>query len=205
MHCRKHPLILLILALAIWAGSLVPGTLCLADPPQDEAGIVEAARAMRRTGSVQFNFRDLDLGTFIRFMSEVLQENILVDPAVKGTVTVISPRALNLREARQAMLSVLEMNGLSLQRTGTYSKVVPSSKGQSTEYAVRKGRVGPGFGESFVTQIVPLDYVSAAFVAEGLKAAMNGDASAWRCCVSDPARISVESPTGTGSICESSS
>ena len=175
MHCRKHPLILLILALAIWAGSLVPATPCLADPPQDEAGLVEAARAMRRTGSVQFNFRDLDLGTFIRFMSEVLQENILVDPAVKGTVTVISPRALNLREARQAMLSVLEMNGLSLQRTGTYSKVVPSSKGQSTEYAVRKGRVGPGFGESFVTQIVPLDYVSAPFVAEGLKAAMNGE------------------------------
>jgi len=130
---------------------------------------------MRNSGSVQFNFRDLDLGTFIRFMSELLQENILIDPSVKGTVTVVSPRALSLPEARQAMLSVLEMNGLSLLRTGTYSKVVPASKGQSTDYAVRKGRVGPGFGESFVTQIVPLDYVSASFVADGIKAAMSGE------------------------------
>jgi len=130
---------------------------------------------MRNSGSVQFNFRDLDLGIFIRFMSELLQENILIDPSVKGTVTVVSPRALTLPEARQAMLSVLEMNGLSLQRAGTYSKVVPASKGQSTDYAVRKGRVGPGFGESFVTQIVPLDYVSASFVADGIKAAMSGE------------------------------
>lgn len=150
-------------------------TPCRGQTPQDEGSLVEAARAMRNSGSVQFNFRDLDLGTFIRFMSELLQENILIDPSVKGTVTVVSPRALSLPEARQAMLSVLEMNGLSLLRTGTYSKVVPASKGQSTDYAVRKGRVGPGFGESFVTQIVPLDYVSASFVADGIKAAMSGE------------------------------
>jgi len=175
MQRRKSPFLLFILAISVLVAGLAAGTPCQAETPQDEASLVEAARAMRNSGSVQFNFRELDLATFIRFMSEVLQENILIDPSVKGTVTVVSPRALNLKEARQAMLSVLEMNGLSLQRTGTYSKVVPSSRGQSTEYAVRKGRVGPGFGESFVTQIVPLDYVSAQFVADGLKASMNGE------------------------------
>ncbi len=175
MQRLKCPFPLFLLIFVLLAAGLAVSTPCRAETPQDEGSLVEAARAMRNSGSVQFNFRDLDLGTFIRFMSEVLQENILIDPAVKGTVTVVSPRALNLKEARQAMLSVLEMNGLSLQRTGTYSKVVPSSKGQSTEYAVRKGRVGPGFGESFVTQIVPLDFVSAQFVADGLKAAMSGE------------------------------
>jgi general secretion pathway protein D len=175
MKRNNCPFPIFLLVFALLAAGLAIGTPCRAETPQDEGSLVEAARAMRNSGTVQFNFRDLDLGTFIRFMSEVLQENILIDPAVKGTVTVISPRSLNLKEARQAMLSVLEMNGLSLQRTGTYSKVVPSSKGQSTEYAVRKGRVGPGFGESFVTQIVPLDFVSAQFVADGLKAAMSGE------------------------------
>lgn len=175
MQRKKCPFSLFLLVFALLAAGLAISAPCQAEPPQDEGSLVEAARAMRNSGSVQFNFRDLDLGTFIRFMSEVLQENILIDPTVRGTVTVVSPRALNLKEARQAMLSVLEMNGLSLQRTGTYSKVVPSSKGQSTEYAVRKGRVGPGFGESFVTQIVPLDFVSAQFVADGLKAAMSGE------------------------------
>ncbi len=175
MHRKRHPFISFILFLVIVAAGTSVGGPCRGQTPQDEGSLVEAARAMRNSGSVQFNFRDLDLGTFIRFMSELLQENILIDPTVKGTVTVVSPRALSLPEARQAMLSVLEMNGLSLQRTGTYSKVVPASKGQSTDYAVRKGRVGPGFGESFVTQIVPLDYVSASFVADGIKAAMSGE------------------------------
>ncbi len=172
MRFKKSSPSLLFFALAILAAILATTSPGLAEAPQDENSLVEAARAMRQSGSVQFNFRDLDLGTFIRFMSEVLQENILIDPTVKGTVTVVSPRPLSLKEARQAMLSVLEMNGLSLQRAGRYSKVVPASKGQSTDYVVRKGRVGPGFGESFVTQIVPLDYVSAQFVADGLKASM---------------------------------
>jgi general secretion pathway protein D len=172
---KRHPFLFLILFFAIAAAGLSAAVPCRGQASQDESSLVEAARAMRNSGSVQFNFRDLDLGIFIRFMSELLQENILIDPSVKGTVTVVSPRALTLPEARQAMLSVLEMNGLSLQRAGTYSKVVPASKGQSTDYAVRKGRVGPGFGESFVTQIVPLDYVSASFVADGIKAAMSGE------------------------------
>jgi len=172
---KRHPFLFLILFFAIAAAGLSAAVPCRGQASQEESSLVEAARAMRNSGSVQFNFRDLDLGIFIRFMSELLQENILIDPSVKGTVTVVSPRALTLPEARQAMLSVLEMNGLSLQRAGTYSKVVPASKGQSTDYAVRKGRVGPGFGESFVTQIVPLDYVSASFVADGIKAAMSGE------------------------------
>ena len=175
MQPKRHPFLFLILFFAIAAAGLSAAVPCRGQASQEESSLVEAARAMRNSGSVQFNFRDLDLGIFIRFMSELLQENILIDPSVKGTVTVVSPRALTLPEARQAMLSVLEMNGLSLQRAGTYSKVVPASKGQSTDYAVRKGRVGPGFGESFVTQIVPLDYVSASFVADGIKAAMSGE------------------------------
>ena len=134
-----------------------------------EQNLIEAARVMRDSGRVQLNFKDLDIVKFMRFMTELLQENILVDPSVKGTVTVVSPRAVSLEQSRVLMVSVLEMNGLSLQSYGGYSKLVPVAKGPSTDNIIRKGRTGPGAGDQAVVQLVPLDYVSANFVLSAVQ------------------------------------
>ncbi len=161
----------LCLAVALLA---LPGPLAAQDLPADdveltEQNLIEAARIMRDSGRVQLNFKDLDIIKFMRFMTELLQENILVDPAVKGTVTVVSPRSVSLEQARVLMVSVLEMNGLSLQGYSGYSKLVPASKGPSSDQIVRKGRVGPGSGDQTVVQLVPLDYVSASFVVNAVQ------------------------------------
>lgn len=135
----------------------------------DEQNLLQAARMMRESGRVQFNFSDIDIVKFIRFMSELLQENIIVPPSVKGNISVISPQPVPLDQARQVMLSVLEMNGLSVQEMGQYSKVVPLKAGSGVENVIRKGKMGPGVGEQVVAQVVPLDYVTAAFVADAIK------------------------------------
>ncbi|WP_029165314.1 type II secretion system secretin GspD [Aminiphilus circumscriptus] len=138
--------------------------------PQDELNLVEAARMMRESGRVQFNFKDLELVKFLRFMSELLEENIVVDPNLKGNVTLLSQRPVSLKEARQVMISVLEMYGLSLVPQPGYTRVASSQKaGATADPVVRKGRVGPGLGEQSVTQVVPLDYVSAGFVLKAIQ------------------------------------
>lgn len=142
--------------------------------PQDEQGLIEVARAMRSKGKVQFNFKDLDITQFIRFMSELLGENIVVDPSVKGTVSVVSPKAINFKEARQVMLSVLEMNSLSFQQMGGYSKVIPADKGTSTKNQVLKSAQSVAPGEQMVVQVVPLDFVKAAFVVDPIKLGVPG-------------------------------
>ena len=139
--------------------------------PQDELNLVEAARMMRESGRVQFNFKDLELVKFLRFMSELLEENLIVDPGVQGKVTLLAQRPLSIKEARQVMLSVLEMNGLSFVTQGGYNRVAPFNKvgSYAVEPMIRKGRQGPGFGEQSVTQVVPLDYVSAGFVLKAIQ------------------------------------
>ena len=142
---------------------------------QNEENLIEAASIMRESGAVQFNFKELDIVRFIQFMSELLQENFVVDPSVKGVVTVLSPRPLTLPESRQAMVTVLEMNGFALQHLEGYSKVVPLKDGGSTGNAVRKGKHGPGFGEELVAQVVPLDFVSATFVVDAVKMSLGSN------------------------------
>ncbi len=144
-----------------------------ADENQDEQSLIQAAQMMRRSGMVQFNFTEIDIVKFIRFMSELLQENIIVTPAVKGKVSVISPKPVPLGQARQVMLSVLEMNGLTIENLGSYSKVLPG-KIVSKESEVRRGKMSPAQGEQTVTQVVPLDYVTADFVVKAVQMAVTG-------------------------------
>lgn len=131
----------------------------------DEFALVESARLMRTSGNVQFNFQEVDIVKFIRFMAELLQENLVLTPGVKGSISVISPKTVPLRDARQVFISVLEMNGYTLQEAGQFSKIIPLQPGASAETDVRAGRTAPGEGEQSVSQVVPLHYVTADFVA----------------------------------------
>jgi general secretion pathway protein D len=144
------------------------------DPEQNEQNLVSAARAMRASGKVQFNFKDLDMIQFIRFMSELLGENIVVSPGVRGTVSVVSPKAVSIQESRLVMLSALEMNGLSLQNMGSYSKIVPANAGPSNNNEIVKGQNLVVPGEQLVVQIVPLKYVKAGFVIDPIKLGVPG-------------------------------
>jgi len=134
---------------------------------QDERTLIEAAQAMRRAGLVQLNFTDIDLVKFVRFMSELLQKNIVVPPNVTAKVTVISPKPSSIQEARQIMLSVLQAYGWSLQDMGSYFRLAQG--GVSTGADVSRGKGSPGPGEQTVTHIVPLDYITADYVVQTLQ------------------------------------
>lgn len=125
---------------------------------EEERALMNAAQSMRRSGLVQFNFKDMDLVRFMRFMSEILQENIIVPPNVTSKITIISPHPVTIREAREIMLSTLQMYNFSLQNMGSYSVV--RQGGTSPSPTVSRGKAGPGFGEETVTYIVPIDYVT---------------------------------------------
>ena len=125
---------------------------------EEEKNLIEAAQEMRRSGLVQFNFKDMDLVRFMRFMSEVLQENFIVPPNINSKITIISPHPVTVREGREIMLSTLQMYNFSLQNMGSYSIV--RQGGNSPSPNVYRGRSGPGFGEETVTYIVPIDYIT---------------------------------------------
>ena len=160
-----------------------------ADENQDEQSLIQAAQMMRRSGMVQFNFTEIDIVKFIRFMSELLQENIIVTPAVKGKVSVISPKPVPLGQAKQVMLSVLEMNGLTIENLGSYSKVLPG-KIVSKENDVRRGKMSPAQGEQTVTQVVPLTAREVDLVASW------SSAESWQPGARHPGRGSYLLKTG---------
>ena len=170
MRVRKGFIYILLTAAAI---SLSPCHVArAAEPDREELNLMQAANEMRASGRVQLNFKDVEIVKFLRFMSELLGENILVDPGITGTVSVVSPKAVTLNEAREVMLSVLEMNNLILEQMDGYSKVTPASGGAVTTGSVVKSDRSVAPGEAVIVQVVPLNYVKAGYVVSPLKTAI---------------------------------
>ncbi|MCL1875175.1 MAG: type II secretion system secretin GspD [Synergistaceae bacterium] len=142
------------------------------DASMEEPALVLAAQKMRKAGVVQFNFSNIDITKFIRFMSELLQENIIVPPNLTAKISFTSPKPIPLSEARQVMLTILAGNNLTLQEMGSYNKLANAGGPVLVEDNTRFGRDGPGKGEQNVTQLVPLNYVTADYIIMAIQQSM---------------------------------
>jgi len=114
---------------------------------------------------ITMNFKDVDLQVFIKFISELTGKNFLIDPNVKGTVTIVSPQKVTVDEVYKVFLSVLEVNGFTVIEAGQVSKIVPTAaaKTKATETFLEKKLRTPE--DKIVTQLVPLKHADSVTLA----------------------------------------
>lgn len=110
---------------------------------------------------VTLNFQEADLAAVIETVGRITGRNFVVDPRVKGRVTVVSPGPLTPAEVYQIFLSVLEVNGYAAVDEGAVTKIVPDVNARQSGTPVRIGATEPA-GAGLVTQVVPLRYIPAA-------------------------------------------
>ena len=110
---------------------------------------------------VTLNFQEADLAAVIETVGRITGRNFVVDPRVKGRVTVVSPGPLAPAEVYQIFLSVLEVNGYAAVDEGAVTKIVPDVNARQSGTPVLIGATEPA-GAGLVTQVVPLRYIPAA-------------------------------------------
>ena len=74
------------------------------------------------------NLRDANILTLVEMVSEATGKNFIVDPRVRGKVTVVSTHPLDSSELYQTFLSILEVHGFSTVPSGDVIKIVPQGK-----------------------------------------------------------------------------
>ena len=65
----------------------------------------------RAQEEVTLNFSDADLIAVINSVSQITGKNFIIDPRVKGKVTVVSSKPLNADEVYNVFLSILQVAG----------------------------------------------------------------------------------------------
>jgi len=113
--------------------------------------------------TISFNLRNADLVQVINLISELTGKSFLVDDKVRGKVTIIAPTEVTLEEAYQIFLSVLEIQGFTIVPQGPIIKIVPSRDVKDNPIPTATDGQHPfsPATESFVTQLVPLQYADA--------------------------------------------
>jgi len=106
------------------------------------------------------NLKETDIQELIKFVSEVTGTTIVVDPAVKGKVKVISSKPVTRDELYDLFLSILEVHGYTAVRSGGVVRVIQSKDARSSPVAVADGKRRGG--DEYVTQVIRLENISAA-------------------------------------------
>ncbi|WP_374325396.1 type II secretion system secretin GspD [Aquipseudomonas alcaligenes] len=116
---KRLPLVLLL------AAGCLGAPLPVAFAAQPAAAVTQGAETWT------INMKDADIRDFIDQVAEISGETFVVDPRVKGQVTVISKHPLGLEEVYQLFLSVMSTHGFSVLAQGDQARIVPVTEARS--------------------------------------------------------------------------
>ncbi len=111
---------------------------------------------------VTLNFRDMDIKAFIDIISKETGKTFVIDPRVKGKITVVSSEPMDDKQIYDVFLSILSVHGFTAIPTGSIIKVIPDNLAKSQSSPVLPIDKNPVVGNSLITQIVEIKHVSAA-------------------------------------------
>lgn len=158
MSMNKHMMRPTALAMAI---SLIAGSLPLQAGAQSNPQPNRRQPAVRASTPVTLNFVNTDIEAVSRAMSAALGKPILVDPRVKGTMTLTAEQPVPVQEAYLSYLASLRGMGFAMVEAGGLLKLVPEAEAKLQTGAVTiAGETRPR-GDQVVTQIFKLSHENA--------------------------------------------
>ncbi|MDA8977899.1 type II secretion system secretin GspD [bacterium] len=81
---------------------------------------------------VRINMNDADIRTVIQWIAEQTQKNFIIDPRVKGKLSVLSSQPMTMDEAYQVFLTALDVYGFAVVESGGNVKVIPNAQARSS-------------------------------------------------------------------------
>ncbi|MGC4028061.1 MAG: type II secretion system secretin GspD [Steroidobacteraceae bacterium] len=114
------------------------------------------------------NFRDTDIGTIAEAVHAATGKTIILDPRVRGQVTLISSTPMTPAEFYQAFLSILQVYSFAAVETGNIVKIVPEANVRTVPGNDLPARLNSGSDE-MVTQVITARNINAAQLAQVLR------------------------------------
>lgn len=109
------------------------------------------------------NFADADIRTVIEAVAQRTGRNFIIDPRVKGKVTVISQKPMDANALYEVFLSVLKVHGYAAIPGKNAIKIVPEVNAkQDAIETFGPGRIDQDDSDAFVTQVLEVKHVDAA-------------------------------------------
>ena len=122
-----------------------------------------AQDALRRGEPITLNFSNAEIESVARTMAVVTGRDVVVDPRVKGTITLQTDRPIEPAAAFNQFAAALRLQGFAIVQSEGLYKVVPEAdaKLQTNPVTTSTPTTSSLSGSQIVTQIFKLNYESA--------------------------------------------
>ncbi len=117
----------------------------------------------------QLDLRDADLRSFVEIVSEATGRNFVLDPGVRGTVTVLAPDNVTPAALYEIFLNVLEVNRLTIVKGIDADRIVPLN----TARELSPGGAGSG---AYVTRVIEVRHVPVTEILEVIRPLLPSEA-----------------------------
>ncbi len=114
-----------------------------------------APSASQQEESWTINLKGADIREFIDQIAQITGETFVVDPRVKGQVSVVSSTPLTLSEVYQLFLSVMTTHGFSVITQGEQARIVPNAEAKAD------AGQGPAAPDRLETRVIQVQHSSA--------------------------------------------
>ncbi|MBA2549416.1 MAG: type II secretion system secretin GspD [Burkholderiaceae bacterium] len=119
------------------------------------------AQGGAREEGVILNFVNADIDAVVRAIGQYTGRTFVVDPRVKGTLSLSTERPVSRQQAYEQLLTALRLQGFTIVQTGNVARVVPEADAKLQGGAVIGPRGAAPGGDQLVTQVFRLQYESA--------------------------------------------
>ena len=103
---------------------------------------------------VRINFRDADIRSVIESVAEITGKSFVLDPRVRGTVTIVAPHPIDESLLYEAILSALQVQGFQAIDDGAIVRIVPFTGAFNTPTDF--------LGSELATRVFRMTHVKAA-------------------------------------------
>ena len=113
-------------------------------------------------GQIVLNFEDADLYEVIKTIADLLKINYIVDPGVRGKVTIHTARRLSRKDLFPVFLQILEVNGLTAVKEGSLYRIVHTkdTPRMPIDSRLSLDQKDIPLTEKTIIQIIPLKFIS---------------------------------------------
>ncbi len=118
---------------------------------------------------VTLNLKNADINALIASVSEITGKNFIVDPRVKGRVSVISSKPMDDKEIYEVFLAILGVHGFAAIPGDKIIKIVPAAGAKQENIPTLDGREGDSEADQVVTRVIQLQNASAAQIVPILR------------------------------------
>ena len=108
-------------------------------------------------------YKDADIKTFAQDIALLTDKTIILDPRVKGVISVYSDATIDSETIWEIFLSTMEVQGYTVQKNGDIYSVIPSQEG------IKNFSENELLSGSIATEVVGVQYSSAKDIVNAIK------------------------------------